>query len=189
MYTTDKEIQSTDKEKNYWYCFGEPPSSQYLAQNPIPYIQLKTFSNVQQRKLYYLNSIRKNFWDKSVLMKFKFSYIPHSQGNRTHEYIMLNRQTASQGALVVKNPPANAGDTRDAGSIPGLERSPGGGNGNWLQYSWLGNCIDAGAWRATVHGVAKSRTWLSNWAQMDTTLLKIEQPAFYTVQPVQTNIC
>ena len=52
----------------------------------------------------------------------------------------------------------NAGD---AGSIPELGRSPGEGNGNPLQYSCLGNPIDGGAWRATVHGVAKSRTQVS----------------------------
>ena len=53
---------------------------------------------------------------------------------------------------MVKNLPANA---RDAGSIPGSERSPGVGNGNPLQYSCLGYPMDRGAWRATVHGVAK----------------------------------
>ena len=67
---------------------------------------------------------------------------------------------ASQGPLVVKNPPFNAGDTRDAGSIPGSEKSPGGGHGNPLQYSCLENPKDRGAWQATVHGVAESRTRL-----------------------------
>ena len=61
-------------------------------------------------------------------------------------------------ALVVKNLPANAGDTRAKGSIPGSGRSPGIGNGNPLQYSCLENSMDRGAWQATVHGVAKSRT-------------------------------
>ena len=65
---------------------------------------------------------------------------------------------ASQAALVVKNLPANAGDVRDTSSIPGLGRSPGGGNGNPLQYSCLGNPIDRGAWQATVHSVAKHQT-------------------------------
>ena len=65
---------------------------------------------------------------------------------------------ASQVALVVKNLPANAGDVRDTSSIPGLGRSPGGGNGNPLQYSCLGNPIDRGAWQATVHRVAKRQT-------------------------------
>ena len=55
----------------------------------------------------------------------------------------------------------NAGDTGDAGSIPGSERSPGGGNGNRLQYSCLENPMNRGAWWATVYGVAKSWTWLS----------------------------
>ena len=49
----------------------------------------------------------------------------------------------------------------DPGSIIGWGRSPGGGNGNPLQYSCLKNSMDRGAWRATVHGVSKSRTWLS----------------------------
>ena len=53
---------------------------------------------------------------------------------------------ASQVALVVKNPPANAGDIRDTGSIPGMGRAPGGGHGNPLQYSWLKNPTDRGAW-------------------------------------------
>ena len=68
------------------------------------------------------------------------------------------RQGASQVAIVVKNPPANAGDMKDAGSVPGSGRSPGGRNGNLLQYSCLENPMDRGAWRATVHGVAKSWT-------------------------------
>ena len=58
----------------------------------------------------------------------------------------------------VVNPPANAGDTGDAGLIPVSGRSPGEGNGNPLPYSCLGNPMDKGAWQATVHGVAKSWT-------------------------------
>ena len=58
-------------------------------------------------------------------------------------------------ALEVKNSPANAGDLRDVGSVPGLGRSPGGGNDNPLQYSCLENSIDRGAWWTIVHGVAK----------------------------------
>ena len=67
---------------------------------------------------------------------------------------------ASHVALAVKNLPANAGDIRDVGSIPGLGRSPGEGNGNPLQYSCLENPMDRGAWWATVHRTAKSRTQL-----------------------------
>ena len=62
-------------------------------------------------------------------------------------------------ALAIKNLPANAGDT---GTIPGLERSPGGGHGNPLLYSCLGNPMDRRAWWAIVHGIAKRQTQLSN---------------------------
>ena len=62
---------------------------------------------------------------------------------------------------MVKNWPADVGDAKDMESIPGWGRSPGGGNGNPLQYSCLENPMDRGAWWATVHGVAKSRTQLS----------------------------
>ena len=56
---------------------------------------------------------------------------------------------------MVKNPPANAGDIRDMGLIPGSGRLPGGGNDNPLQYSCLENPMDRGAWQATVHGVTE----------------------------------
>ena len=60
------------------------------------------------------------------------------------------------GDTVIKNLPASAGDIRDVGSIPGLGRSPGGGNGNPLQYSCLENPTDRGAWQAMAQGVARS---------------------------------
>ena len=64
-------------------------------------------------------------------------------------------------ALVVKNLPANAGDGRDMGSIPGSGRSSGGGHGNPLQYSYLKNPVDRGPWQATAHGVKKSHVcWI-----------------------------
>ena len=74
---------------------------------------------------------------------------------------------ASQVVLVVENPPANAGDRRDAGSVSESGRFPGGGNGCSPQHSCLKNPRDRGAWRATVHGVTESRTllkWLSTHA-------------------------
>ena len=64
-------------------------------------------------------------------------------------------------ALVVNNPPANAGDTGDAGFIPESGRSPGGERGNPPQYPCLGNPMDTGAWWATVHEVTNSQTRLS----------------------------
>ena len=67
---------------------------------------------------------------------------------------------ASEVVLVVKNPPASAGDIRDEGSIPGSGRSPGGGHGNPLWYSFPENPMDRGLWQNTVHGVTKSWTRL-----------------------------
>ena len=63
---------------------------------------------------------------------------------------------ASEGALVVQNLLVSAGDIREAGLIPGLGRSPGGGHDNLFQYSCLENPMDGEAWWSTVHGVAKS---------------------------------
>ena len=80
---------------------------------------------------------------------------------------IISLYTYSQGfpgSSMVKNPPANAGDAGDMGSIPGLGRSPGGGHGNPLQCSCLETPMDRGAWWATVHGVAKSWTRLSDQA-------------------------
>ena len=67
---------------------------------------------------------------------------------------------ASRVALVVRNPPANAGDVGHEGLVPGSGRLPGGGHGNPLQYSCPENPMDRGAWWATVHGVTKSQTQL-----------------------------
>ena len=69
---------------------------------------------------------------------------------------------ASQMVLVVKNLPANAGDVRDKGSIPGLGRSPGEVHGNPLQYSCLENPMNRGPWWITVHRVAKSQTVMAS---------------------------
>ena len=66
----------------------------------------------------------------------------------------------SQMVLVVESLPVNAGDVRDACSIPGSGRFPGVGNSNPLQYSCLENPMDRGAWQSTVHGVQKDQTQL-----------------------------
>ena len=74
----------------------------------------------------------------------------------------------SQVALLLKNPAANAGGTRDVGWTPGWGRCPGEGSSNPLQYSCLGNPRDRGAWGAAVQGVAQSRTLLSHWTTTKT---------------------
>ena len=81
---------------------------------------------------------------------------------------------------MVKNLFANAGDIRDTGSIPGLERSPGVGNGNPLRYPRLQNPMDGGAWQATVHGITKSWTQLKrlsthkvmNWLNLNVVMFQ-----------------
>ena len=72
------------------------------------------------------------------------------------------------GGTVVKNSPANAGATRNESLMPGSRRSSGGGNGNLLQYSCLGNPLDREAWRTVVHGVQKVRHVRPDWAHTHT---------------------
>ena len=74
--------------------------------------------------------------------------------------------------LVIKNPPANAGDPGELGSIPGSGRSPGGGHVSPLQFSCLENPMDREAWRAAVHKAAESRTWLK-WLSRHTEAVSI----------------
>ena len=73
-------------------------------------------------------------------------------------------ETNFSGGSVVKKLPGKAGDTGDGGLIPGSGRSPGGGNGKPVQYSCLERPMDRGAWRPTVHRMAKSQTQLSTHA-------------------------
>ena len=67
-------------------------------------------------------------------------------------------KTGSQVVLMLKILPASAGDIRDVGLIPGSGRSPGGGHGNPLRYSYLENPLDRGSWQVIVYRIAKSRT-------------------------------
>ena len=92
-----------------------------------------------------------------------------------------------QVALLVKNPPANAGDIRDAGLIPGLGRYPGESHGNPLQYSCPENPMDRGAWRVTVHGVAKSQTRLTQLSMRASTHDKVERPQAWVLK--KTDLC
>ena len=87
------------------------------------------------------------------------------------------------GGLAIKNPPANAGDTGDSGSVPGLGRSPGEGSDNPLQYSCLGNPMDRGAWKAVVHGGTNLAANLAIPVQpiSGTTLLSFVPDLFHVV--------
>ena len=78
---------------------------------------------------------------------------------------------ASQVALVVKNPPANERDIRAAGLIPESGRYSGGEHGNPLQYSFLENSMDGGAWQATVHRIAKSQIQVKRLSMHTHTLI------------------
>ena len=82
-------------------------------------------------------------------------------------HFRLNVHSHFPGGPSLKNLPASARDIRDVGSIPGLGKSPGEGNGNPFQYSCLENPMDREDWWATVHGVSKSCTWLK-WLSMHT---------------------
>ena len=102
----------------------------------------------------------------------------------------MSNSGASQVALVVKNPPANAGDIKDTGLIPELGRSPREGNGNPPQDSCLENSMDRGAWQATVQRVAKSQTRLKQLSMNNYTHINLskltnsQKMQTVTIQPV-----
>ena len=90
-----------------------------------------------------------------VMVSYGYTHV------QNYQEVLFIWASTSQSLLVVKNPSANAGDTGDMGSIPGLGRSPRGGNGNLLQYSCKENPMDRGVWQATAHGITKSWTRLT----------------------------
>ena len=110
------------------------------------------------------NSLQKCF---PLLKTFFFLFFSFTKANngfcilvRTLLWPPYNQCWASQVALVVKNPPVNAGNVRDACSIPGSWRSPGGGHGNPLQYSCLENPMDCSPPGSSVHGITQNQTRL-----------------------------
>ena len=103
----------------------------------------------------------------SLVRSFYLFGFPQEQTPpETRIWVQVVYLETSQVVLVVKTPPANSGDITDLGSIPGLGRSPGGGHGNPLQYSWVENLMDRGAWWATVHGSQRVGLDWSDWACM-----------------------
>ena len=97
-------------------------------------------------------------WGHSWFSPTRFQVAPRPQ----KVYILLSSLLCFPGRIMVKTLSANAGDS---GLIPGLERSPGRGNGNLFQYSCLENSMDRGAWQTIVHGVTKNQSRLSDWAR------------------------
>ena len=92
---------------------------------------------------------------QDLVNTFNFFALRIAVNSRPHHYLL---EISFPGGSVVKNWPAMQEISGDVGLIPRWERSPGEGNGNPLQYSCLGNGMDRGAWRATVHGFAESDT-------------------------------
>ena len=92
-------------------------------------------------------------------LKRALAFIPRALGSH---YGLLSRGAGLPWLFSSKECTCNAGAARDVGSIPGSRRSPRGGRGNLLQYPWLENSRDRGAWWATVHGVSKSQTRLKS---------------------------
>ena len=118
---------------------------------------------------------------KAGRLKAQDEPVLQSEGHQAQENLSYSTECcfigASQVDLVVKNLPANAGDLRDAGLIPGLGRSSGGGHGNPPQYSCLENPMDRGAWQVTVHGVTQSQTRLKRLSMhtLTNSMKKIKQ--------------
>ena len=133
---------------------------QYLGQEDLLEKQMATHSSILAWKIPWTE-------EPGRLSDFTFTF-----------FFTLCPNRAPQAALVVKNPPANAGDSRDPPSIPESGRCPEGGNGNSLQYSCLENSINRGAWRSTVRGVAKRWTWLST--QHILPYSQLSWPRFYS---------
>ena len=114
------------------------------------------FPSMQEKHANWAQEWHYRYTLKSALISLKCTLKCSLISLKLHISIIIDG--ASQMALLVKNLPANAGDIRDAGLIPGSGRSRGGGHGNPLQYSWLGNPMDKGACWATVHSVAELNT-------------------------------
>ena len=115
-------------------------------------------SDVLQGCQHYSNGL--TFMERFLCAKHYFFSCNFHTNCSSCIFVPIHHIGGLPSSLVVKNPPANAGDARDRGSISGSVRFPGGGHGNPLQYSWPENLMDRGAWQARVHWVAQSQTRL-----------------------------
>ena len=129
----------------------------------LPFLTLWTIHGGRKvsKLMHYLYTL---LMHNAILMHYVYKFI--SKANYLLVWLRI-----SPGGSWVKKSTYNAGDV---GSIPELGRSLGGRNGNSRQYCSLENSMDRGAWQATVHGIPKSQTWLSNWPPTQKRTLVIE---------------
>ena len=141
-----------DYEKHISFLKYPDKSSRELkvSRSILQYIRILLKRNVMIVLLHFFLFSLKYIW--FIMCIYVFIYI----------YTQIHTYEFS-GGTIVKDSSANAGDARVVGLIPESGRSPGVGNGNLVQYSCLDNSTDRGAWWAIVHGVTKSRMWLSTW--------------------------
>ena len=100
-------------------------------------------------------------WINSLKKPFTEQYFDQDLSMELFCNLIKCCSEAPQAVLVLKNPPANVGDTKDACSIPGSEGSPGEKYGNQLQYFWLEISMDSGAWQPTVHELQSQTDWMA----------------------------
>ena len=136
----------------------------------MPCLNQSQMLQIQRAKLSYWKGFEDSRAKHGQSPSWMTSHCPEVHNSMTS----IQPRRASQELLVVNDVPANAGDARDMGSNHGWGRSPGGGNGNLLQYSCLENSMGRGAWQATVHGTMKSWTRLST--QYDYIFQKKNEP-------------
>ena len=155
IWTSIRKKYNPSLEWNYWHCKFWKLYKQYIKslQNKIHTMQMST-----EWKMEILLEV--SLSAHPLLYVLAYAFLP----SRFLNFAPCN--WGFPGGSAVKNPLANAEDARDSGSICGSRRSPGGGDGNRLQYSCLRNFMDRGSWWATVHRVTKSWTQLSNWIGM-----------------------
>ena len=125
-----------------------------IALKMCPLLWLGVFIKLQAQRLFHSNSIQ-------TLVDLVRSYFVSMDVVPAAWQDFCIPELDFPGGSMVKNPLANTRDARDAGLTPGSGRSSGGGDGNPLQCSCLENSVDRGAWRAAVHGVTKTWTWLN----------------------------
>ena len=123
---------------------------------------ITVLETITLKKILSLKVLKENYFKSSFLHSAELSITCSNEKNLNMQELnallyIIFLSSSLRIAIVVKNPPDNAGDRGDMSSIPGSGRSPGGGHGNSLQYSCLKNLTGRRAWWAVVHGVAESQ--------------------------------